>query len=257
VKGLAGRVAIVTGAASGVGLGIASVLAQEGASVAVTDLNLEGAQGAADKLRAEGHEASAFAVDVVDRASVETMAKAVLERYGRMDILAANAGIYPVNPLLEMSDADWDRVMDVNVKGAVHSLQACIPTMRAQHYGRIVVTSSITGPVTGQPGLAHYAASKAALLGLMRSAALEFIGDGITVNGVQPGNVLTAGVQAFGQQFIDEMAKSIPLGRWADPTEIGWAVRFFASEEAGYITGQSLIVDGGQVLPEGGIDAPG
>jgi 3-oxoacyl-[acyl-carrier protein] reductase len=257
VKGLAGRVAIVTGAASGVGLGIASVLAQEGASVAVTDLNLEGAQGAADRLRGEGHEASAFAVDVVDRASVETMANAVLERYGRLDILAANAGIYPVNALLEMSDADWDRVMDVNVKGAVHSLQACIPTMQAQHYGRIVVTSSITGPVTGQPGLAHYAASKAALLGLMRSAALEFIGDGITVNGVQPGNVLTAGVQAFGQEFIDEMAKSIPLGRWADPAEIGWAVRFFASEEAGYITGQSLIVDGGQVLPEGGIDAPG
>jgi 3-oxoacyl-[acyl-carrier protein] reductase len=257
VKGLAGRVAIVTGAASGVGLGIASVLAQEGASVAVTDLNLEGAQGAADRLRGEGHEASAFVVDVVDRASVETMAKAVLERYGRLDILAANAGIYPVNALLEMSDADWDRVMDVNVKGAVHSLQACIPTMQAQHYGRIVVTSSITGPVTGQPGLAHYAASKAALLGLMRSAALEFIGDGITVNGVQPGNVLTAGVQAFGQEFIDEMAKSIPLGRWADPAEIGWAVRFFASEEAGYITGQSLIVDGGQVLPEGGIDAPG
>lgn len=257
MKGLAGRVAIVTGAASGVGLGIASVLAQEGASVAVTDLNLEGAQGAADKLRGEGHEASAFVVDVVDRASVETMAKAVLERYGRLDILAANAGIYPVNALLEMSDADWDRVMDVNVKGAVHSLQACIPTMQAQHYGRIVVTSSITGPVTGQPGLAHYAASKAALLGLMRSAALEFIGDGITVNGVQPGNVLTAGVQAFGQEFIDEMAKSIPLGRWADPAEIGWAVRFFASEEAGYITGQSLIVDGGQVLPEGGIDAPG
>jgi 3-oxoacyl-[acyl-carrier protein] reductase len=174
-----------------------------------------------------------------------------------MDILAANAGIYPVNALLEMSDEDWDRVMDVNVKGAVHSLQACIPTMQAQKYGRIVVTSSITGPVTGQPGLAHYAASKAALLGLMRSAALEFIGDGITVNGVQPGNVLTAGVQAFGQAFIDEMAKSIPLGRWADPAEIGWAVRFFASEEAGYITGQSLIVDGGQVLPEGGIDAPG
>jgi 3-oxoacyl-[acyl-carrier protein] reductase len=154
-----------------------------------------------------------------------------------------------------MEDADWDRVMDVNVKGAVHSVQACVPSMRRQQYGRIVFTSSITGPIVSAPNLSHYAASKAAMLGLMRSAALELVRHGITVNAVQPGNVRTSGIEAFGQEFIAEMVKSIPLGRLAEPADVGWAVRFLASEEAGYITGQTIVIDGGQVLPEGGIEA--
>jgi 3-oxoacyl-[acyl-carrier protein] reductase len=129
--------------------------------------------------------------------------------------------------------------------------------MREQGYGRIVLTSSITGAIVGAPNLSHYAASKAALLGLMRSAALEFVADGITVNAVQPGNVRTAGIEAFGQEFIGAMVKSIPVGRLAEPAEVGWAVRFLASEEAAYITGQTIVVDGGQVLPEGGIEAEG
>ena len=255
MKSLEGRVAIVTGAANGVGHGIAAVLAQEGASVVVADLDLAAASDVVQRLKRTGADALALEADVANRASVDAMAAQTLERYGRVDILAANAGIYPAMALEEMSDSDWDRVMDINVKGAVHAIQACIPSMRTQHYGRIVLTSSITGPIVGAPKLSHYAASKAAMLGLMRSAALEFVRDGVTVNAVQPGNVRTAGIEAFGEQFIVEMVKSIPLGRLADPEEIGWAVRYLASEEAGYVTGQTIVIDGGQVLPEGGIEA--
>ena len=125
------------------------MLAAEGARVAVADLDLTAASASADAINQAGADAFAVPVDVVDRGSCDEMARAVLERYGRIDILAANAGIYPVNALLEMYDEDWDRVMDVNVKGAVHSIQACVPTMQAQHYGRVVLTSSITGPVAG------------------------------------------------------------------------------------------------------------
>ena len=255
MKDLDGRVAVVTGAAQGIGRGIADVLAAEGARVAVADLDLTAASASADAINQAGADAFAVPVDVVDRGSCDEMARAVLERWGRLDILAANAGIYPVRSLDEMDDAEWDRVMNVNVKGAVHAIQACVPSMRAQGYGRVVLTSSITGAIVGAPNLSHYAASKAAMLGLMRSAALEVVKDGITVNAVQPGNVATEGILAFGPEFIAEMVKSVPVGRLADPAEIGWAVRFLASEEAGYITGQTIVIDGGQVLPEGGIEA--
>jgi 3-oxoacyl-[acyl-carrier protein] reductase len=247
-------VAVVTGAASGVGLGIAEVLAQEGARVVVVDLAPAPGEHAAAALRSSGYEALAVAADVVDRAALDAMAATVLEQYGRIDIVAANAGIYPAVAIAAMTDADWDRVMDINVKGALHTIQACLPAMRERGYGRIVLTSSITGPIVGAPERSHYAASKAAILGLMRSAALELVGDGITVNAVQPGNVRTPGIEAFGSEFIAGMVKSIPMQRLAEPADVGWAVRFLASEEAGYITGQTLVIDGGQVLPEGPLD---
>jgi 3-oxoacyl-[acyl-carrier protein] reductase len=253
MKTLKGRVAVVTGAATGVGFGIAEVLAQEEASVAIVDLDLAAAERAAATLRAAGHEAFAVQADVVDRQAVDAMAAGVTARYGRIDIVAANAGIYPSVSIEDMRDADFDRVMDINVKGALHTMQACLPAMRTGKYGRVVLTSSITGPLVGAPNLSHYAASKAAILGLMRSAALEFVGDGITVNAVQPGNVRTPGIEAFGEAFIQNMVESIPIKRLAEPAEVGWAVRFLASEEAGYITGQTIVIDGGQVLPEGNI----
>ena len=178
------------------------------------------------------------------------MAARVLGELGRIDILAANAGAYPFADLDALDDEVWNRVMDLNVGGAIRSVRACLPAMRARGYGRIVLTSSITGPVTGQPGFAHYGASKAAMLGFMRSAAVELAGDGITINAVMPGNVSTPGFADTSDEHQRRMLSSIPMGRYAEPEEVGWAVRFLASPEAGYITGQTLIVDGGQVLPE-------
>jgi 3-oxoacyl-[acyl-carrier protein] reductase len=247
VKDLNGRVAIVTGGASGVGRGIARVLAAEGAQVAVADLDGDAASAAAAELA----DAAGFPCDVADRASVDAMVDAVTDRFGRVDILAANAGIYPPAELEAITGELFDRVMSVNVKGAIHCLQAVVPQMRRERYGRIVLTSSITGPLVGNREMSTYGASKAAMLGLMRSLALEVCADGITINAVQPGNVRTPGLVDMGPELEREMVAAIPMRRLAEPEEIGWAVRFLASEEAGYITGQTLVLDGGQVLPEG------
>ena len=246
VKSLDGRTAIVTGGAHGIGRGIATVLAAEGARVAVADIDRAGAEAAAAGL--DG--AIALEVDVTRRESTEAMAAAALEAFGRIDILAANAGIYPMVLLADIDDAEWDRVQAINVKGALHAIQACLPSMLDAGFGRIVLTSSITGPITGQPGFAHYGASKAAQLGMMRSLALEVATKGITVNAVMPGNVATEGLDDLGEEHKRNMMATIPMREFADPADVGWAVRFLASEEARYITGQTLVVDGGQVLPE-------
>lgn len=242
---LDGQGAIVTGSARGIGRGIATVLASEGARVAIADVNLEAATATAEELGG-----IAIAVDVTDRESVRAMAARALEEFGRLDILAANAGIYPTALIDEIDEHEWDRVNDLNAKGAFFALQACVPAMREQGYGRVVLTSSITGPITGHPGYAHYGASKAAMLGFMRSAAIELATSGVTVNAVMPGNVRTPGLDEAGEEHQRQMLASIPLRDFADPADIGWAVRFLASPEARYITGQTLIVDGGQVLPE-------
>jgi len=242
---LTDQVAVVTGGARGIGRGIATVLAAEGARVVIVDLDGELAERAASDLGG-----LAISTDVVDRPSVDQMAARVVDELGRIDIVAANAGIYPVAELTELTDEMWAQVMDVNVGGAVRTVQACLPAMRDRGYGRVVLTSSITGPITGQRGFAHYGASKAAMLGFMRSAAVELARSGITVNAVMPGNVATEGFAGTSDEHQERMLTSIPMGRYAEPEEIGWAVRFLASPEAAYITGQTLIVDGGQVLPE-------
>jgi 3-oxoacyl-[acyl-carrier protein] reductase len=245
VQRLDGQAAIVTGAARGIGRAIATVLAAEGARVAIADIDEPAARAIAAEL-----DGIAIAVDVTDRVATRAMAEAALHAFGRLDILAANAGIYPLALVEEIDEAEWDRVNDLNAKGAFWALQACVPAMREAGYGRVVLTASITGPITGHPGYAHYGASKAAMLGFMRSAAIELATSGVTVNAVMPGNVATEGLEEAGDEHQRQMLASIPMQRFADPADVAWAVRFLASVEARYITGQTLIVDGGQVLPE-------
>ena len=245
MQALTDQVAVVTGGARGIGRGISAVLAAEGARVVVVDVDARLGEETAAELGA-----IAVSADVTNRASVDAMARRVSDELGRIDIVAANAGAYPFADLETLDEEMWNRVMDLNVTGAVRTVQACLPAMRARRYGRIVLTSSITGPITGQPGFTHYGASKAAMLGFMRSAAVELARSGITVNAVMPGNVSTPGFADTSDEHQHRMLAAIPMGRYAEPEEVGWAVRFLASPEAGYITGQTLVVDGGQVLPE-------
>lgn len=248
---LDGKVAIVTGAGRGNGRAIAQVFGQAGASVLVSDKDLAGASRTAESIAASGGIASAFAADVGRQADNEAMAGAAVERYGRLDILCANAGIFPVASIKETTEELWDRVLGVNLKTVLFGVQACLPHLIAQSAGRIVVTSSITGPRVSMPGLSHYSASKGGINGFIRSAALELAVHNITINAVEPGNVLTEGVREMNRpEQLEAMARAIPLKRLGDPKDVAYAMLFLASDEASYITGQSIIVDGGQTLPE-------
>jgi 3-oxoacyl-[acyl-carrier protein] reductase len=181
---------------------------------------------------------------------MQRAAAAAAQQYGRLDILCANAGIFPSAPLADLSEVQWDAVFDVNVKGALFSVQACLPYLQKSDAGRVIVTSSITGPITGLPGWTHYAATKAAQLGFIRTAALELAKFDITINAVLPGNIVTEGLQDLGEQYFNQMLAAIPLKRLGTTDDVGYAVAFLASREAGFITGQTIVVDGGQVLPE-------
>jgi 3-oxoacyl-[acyl-carrier protein] reductase len=245
-----GKTVIVTGGSKGIGKGIARVFARHGANVAIVARNLDAAEASAAEIRAGGGKAKAFAGDVKDRKQMEEMARNVADEFGGIDILCANAGIFPAAALEEMTEEKWDEVLDTNVKGTFLAVRACLPYLKQAEYGRIVITSSITGPITGMPGWTHYAASKAAQLGFMRTAALELAKHNITVNAVLPGNVLTEGLEGMGEEYLRAMTAAIPVGKLGDVEDIGYAALFLASKEAGYITGQTLVVDGGQTLPE-------
>jgi len=250
VRSLHDQVAVVTGAARGIGRGIAAVLAADGALVVVADIAVDAAAETAAELSAGGLNVLGVGVDVRDGAALAALARQLEADHGRVDIVAANAGVYPDALVEDVDDAGFDTIMDINVKGALHTIQAFLPGMVARGYGRIVLTSSITGPLTGQAGFGVYGASKAAQLGLMRSAAIEVARKGVTINAVMPGNVRTPGFEEIGAAHGRRMLAAIPIGRLAEPEDIGYAVRYLASPEAGYVTGQTLIVDGGQVLPE-------
>lgn len=239
------RTALVTGGAKGIGKGIVATLREAGAQVLVADIDRAAGERTAAELGARFVE-----LDVRSQASCAAAIDAAVQQYGRLDILCSNTGIFPNAPLETMTEADWDATHNVNLKGMFFIVQAALKVMRKQQHGRVVLTSSITGPVTGFPGWAHYGASKAGQLGFMRSAALEYARFGITINAVMPGNILTEGLQAQGETYLAQMRAAIPIHTLGTPRDIGTAVCFLASDEAAYITGQTLIVDGGQVLPE-------
>jgi 3-oxoacyl-[acyl-carrier protein] reductase len=248
---VAGRSVVVTGGTRGIGKGIARVFVTAGANVLVTGRDASAAEQAVDELAALGGGSVGYLLgDVSTAASCAEMAAEAVSRHGGLDVLCANAGIFPSVKLTDMSEADIDHVLAVNVKGTMLAVQACIPALSASGRGRVVLTSSITGPITGFPGWSHYGASKAAQLGFMRTAAMELAPRGITVNAVLPGNVATEGLAELGEAYRASMEASIPIGRLGEVEDIGYAALFFASDEAGYITGQALSIDGGQVLPE-------
>lgn len=246
-QSLKGRSVVVTGGSKGIGKGIARVFARSGAKVAIIARHLDQAEVAAAEI---GHEAFGVVGDVTSLASMEAAFAAVAERSGGIDVLCANAGIFPQARLEDMTSEQWDEVVDTNLKGTFHAVKAVVPYLKKSDQGRIVLTSSITGPVTGFPGWSHYGATKAGQLGFMRTACIELAKYGITVNAVMPGNILTEGLAGLGEDYQKTMAASIPLKRLGTVDDIGHAAVYFASKEAGYVTGQTIIVDGGQILPE-------
>jgi 3-oxoacyl-[acyl-carrier protein] reductase len=254
LKSLQGRTVIVTGGSKGIGRGIAKRFGLAGLNVLVVSRN----QAEADTVAAEiGTHASGFAADVSGQEGNEAMVKAALDRYGAIHVLCANAGIFPAAKLGDLTVADFDHVIGTNLRSTFLSVSAVLPSMKAAGAGRIVLTSSITGPITGYPGWSHYGASKAGQLGFMRTAAIELAPHNITVNAVMPGNIMTEGMEAVGPEYIQKTADSIPMKKLGSVDDIANAALFFASDEAGYITGQQIVVDGGQVLPEnqGAMDA--
>ncbi len=245
-----GRVVVVTGGSKGIGRAIVQQFAARGAKVAVLDIDAKAGEATVQTIREAGGTAIFLQADVGNLSALERAAQQVAQSLGNTDILCCNAGIYPQAFLETMTEDDWDSVQRVNLKGMFLTIKAFLPQLKQSLAGRIVLTSSITGPITGYPGWSHYGATKAGMLGFMRSAAIELAKYKITVNAVLPGNIATEGLGELGEEYRRKIEAMIPLKRLGKPEDVAYAVLFLASEEAGYITGQTLVVDGGQVLPE-------
>jgi 3-oxoacyl-[acyl-carrier protein] reductase len=241
---LLGKVALVTGAAQGIGKAIALLLARHGADVVVSDINLEKAQETANEIQESGKRSLAAKVNVADLKDVEKMVETIVGQFGRIDILVNNAGITRDRLILRMTEEDWDAVLDVNLKGTFNCTKAVIRYMSKQKSGKIVSIASVTGEM-GNPGQANYGASKAGVIGFTKTIAREFAARGINVNAIAPGYIQTAMTDAVPEKAKEELKRMIPMERLGQPQDVAQAVLFLVSENSSYITGQVLNVNGG------------
>ncbi|GHC23126.1 3-ketoacyl-ACP reductase [Kushneria pakistanensis] len=242
-----GRHVLVTGGAQGIGEAIVTRFAQAGARVTLADINAEQARGVAEKLTNKGHQVTACHVDLADEAGT----RAMIETSDPIDVLVHNAGYFPLTPFEELTLERVERTFAVNVQSLFWMTQALLPSFRQKGKGVILCTSSVTGNRVAYPGLTHYAASKAAVNGFIRNTALEMGRSNIRINGVEPGMIRTPAMDNLGDdEHSQSLEKGIPLGRLGDPEDIANAMLFLGSDLAKYITGQTIIVDGGALLPE-------
>jgi 3-oxoacyl-[acyl-carrier protein] reductase len=246
-----GKTVLVTGGAQGIGRAIVEGFAWRGARVVIADLDLAGAEAVSSDLRASGYQVDAMGVDLADATAITRMIAGLEQRTGRLDVLVHNAGYFPLTPFAEITPAVLERTLAVNLSALFWLTQAALPMFRRQGQGCVLVTSSVTGPRVAYPGLSHYAASKAGVNGFIRNAALELAAENIRVNGVEPGMIATPAMANLGDAQVNhDIARRVPLGRLGKPSDIAGAMLFLASDLAAYITGQTLIVDGGSTLPE-------
>jgi 3-oxoacyl-[acyl-carrier protein] reductase len=245
-----GKTVIVTGGSKGIGKGIASVFAKQGAKVMIAARGESAAKEAIEEIKTAGGTAEYYLCDVSNWEQVQALVDHTENTFGPVDILCANAGTFPQKKIVDLSPEEWDDIMSTNLKSTFLCVKACIPQFEKLGKGRVVVTSSITGPITGYPGWAHYGATKAGQLGFMKTAAMELARYNTTINAVMPGNIVTEGLASLGEDYLNSMAAAIPLKRLGAVEDIANAALFFASDEAAYITGQQMVIDGGQTLPE-------
>jgi 3-oxoacyl-[acyl-carrier protein] reductase len=247
MPGVIGRVALVTGASQGIGRACALALAEGGALIALAARNEEKLTAVAKEIESKGGQAATFRMDVSKEDDVKSAVKAVIERFGKIEILINNAGVTRDTLLMRMKKEEWDTVIQTNLGGAFHTTQAVIGSMLRPRWGRIINITSVFGQ-TGQAGQANYSASKAGLIGFTMAMAREVASRNITVNAVAPGYIDTAMTEALSAELKSKVNEAIPLGRAGTDAEVAHAVRFLASEEASYITGHVLKVNGGMLM---------
>jgi 3-oxoacyl-[acyl-carrier protein] reductase len=245
------KTVLVTGGAQGIGRAIAEAFALRGARVMIADLRLDQAQALAAQMNVQACRVEAVDIDLADATTVFELVQRLERDWGRLDILIHNAGYFPLTPFAEITPTILERTLAVNLSALFWLTQAALPMFQRQGGGCVLVTSSVTGPRVAYPGLSHYAASKAGVNGFIRNAALELARHQVRVNGVEPGMIATPAMNNLGDgQINDEIASRVPLGRLGKPEDIAGAMLFLASDLANYITGQTIVVDGGSTLPE-------
>ena len=246
-KNLEGKVALVTGGARGIGKAICDRLADEGAKLAIVDIMLDVAEETAKEFRSQGVEAEAFAANVAKVEDADATVKAVLDKFGSVDILINNAGITRDTLIMRMKEADWDAVIAVNLKGTFNFIKACTRPMMKQRSGKIVNVASVVG-VMGNAGQANYSASKAGVIGLTKTAAKELATRGVQVNAVAPGYIVTDMTGKLSEAATEAFLSVIPMKRGGTPEDVANVVYFLSSEDSSYVTGQVINIDGGMVM---------